>query len=92
MLHVEALKHDSVLRLARIAEDVVAAYSRSDLEALARLNAGLGGGDQSLARVRELVENRVRQLPDGERRLASLRPADVQLLLARQEPIEHRLG
>jgi hypothetical protein len=84
VLHVEALKHDSVLRLARIAEDIVAAYVRSDLEALARLNAGLGGGDQSLTRVRDFVANRVRQLPDGERRLASLQPADVRLLLARQ--------
>ena len=81
-LHVEALKHDSVLRLARVTEDILAAYNRNDLEALARLNAGLGGGDQSIARLRELVEDHMRQLPAGELRLANLTHADVRLLLA----------
>jgi hypothetical protein len=83
VLHVEALKHDSVLRLARIAEDIVAMYTRHDNEALARLSTAFGG-EQEIGRVRNSIASRVRQLPDGEQRLANLTAADVRLLLARQ--------
>jgi hypothetical protein len=82
-LHVEALKHDSVLRLARTADDIVAMYTRHDKDALERLSTAFGG-EQEIGRVRESIASRVRQLPDGEQRLANLTSADVRLLLARQ--------
>ena len=80
--HLEAIEPPSLEQHERLAEDLVAAYRSADAGAVFRLNE-LFHSSYDVGRIRDFVQDRLKVLPDAERRIADFALSDAQLLVAR---------